>query len=145
MEQLSFVVPFGVIGKTVTAPERRCPAPAEHERAGTPLYGLHGALRLRCLGGSIGSLALLRSRLGATRPKSIGEWAIDLANGDSSLVVPADNGPMQGLTRSPSLPLQSGFTLCPLGRFTGLLGQALFLLGPALFAFGRFARQLLGG
>ena len=46
---------------------------------------------------------------------------------------------MQGLTRSSSLPLQSGFTLCPLGRFTGLLGPALFLLGPALFVFGRFA------
>ena len=73
MEQLSFVVPFGVIGKAVTAPERRCPAPAEHERAGTPLYGLHGALCLRCLGGSIGSLELFRSRLGATRPKNIGE------------------------------------------------------------------------
>src|SRR3954462_13405167 len=63
----------------------------------------------------------------------------------SSLVVSADNGPMPGLTRSPSLPLQSGFTLCPLGRLTGLLGPALFLLGPALFAFSRFARQPLGG
>jgi hypothetical protein len=52
---------------------------------------------------------------------------------------------MQGLTRSPPLPLQSGFTLCLLGRFTGLLSPALFLLGPALFAFGCFARQPLGG
>src|SRR4051794_24560792 len=68
-----------------------------------------------------------------------------LANGGSSLLVSADDGPMQSLTRSPSLPLQSGFTLCPLGRFTGLLGQALFLLGPELFAFGCFARQPLGG
>ena len=59
---------------------------------------------------------------------------------------------MQGLTRIPSLPLQSGFALCPLGRFTRLLGQALFVLGqalvvlgPELFAFGCFARQPLGG
>jgi hypothetical protein len=52
---------------------------------------------------------------------------------------------MQGLTRSPSLPLQSGLTLCPLDRFTGLLSPALFLLSPALLAFGRFARQPLGG
>ena len=53
---------------------------------------------------------------------------------------------MQGLTRSPSLPPQSGFTLCPLGRFTGLLGQALFLLGQALFTFGcNSVRHLVGG
>ena len=52
---------------------------------------------------------------------------------------------MPGLTRSPSLPLQSGLTLCPLDRFTGLLSPALFLLSPALLAFGRFARQPLGG
>ena len=52
---------------------------------------------------------------------------------------------MQGLTRSPALPLQSGFMLRPLDRFTGLLGPALLLLGQPLFAFGRFARQPLGG
>ena len=52
---------------------------------------------------------------------------------------------MPGLTRSPSLPLQSGFMLRPLGRLTGLVSPALLLLGPALFAFGRFARQPLGG
>src|SRR3954471_9493429 len=75
MEQLSFVVPFGVIGKTVTAAERRCPAPAEHERAGTPLYGRHGALRLSCLGGSISSLALSRSRLGATTAIMLPSWS----------------------------------------------------------------------
>jgi len=47
---------------------------------------------------------------------------------------------MQGLPRSPALPLQSGFTLRPLGRLTGLLSPALLLLGQALFAVGRFAR-----
>jgi hypothetical protein len=83
--------------------------------------------------------------LGVNRPKTVGEWAVNLANGGSSLVVPADNGPMSGLTRSPSLALQSGFMLCPLGRFTGLLSPALFLLGPALLAFSRFACQPLGG
>jgi hypothetical protein len=52
---------------------------------------------------------------------------------------------MQGLPRSPALPLQSGFMLRPLGRLTGLLSPALLLLGQPLFAFGRFARQPLGG
>src|SRR3954469_19302424 len=52
---------------------------------------------------------------------------------------------MQGLPRSPALPLQRGFTLRPVGRLTSLLGSALLLLGQALFAFGRFARQPLGG
>jgi hypothetical protein len=45
---------------------------------------------------------------------------------------------MQGLTRRPSVPLQSGFMLCCLGHFTCLLSQALF-------AFDCFARKPLGG
>src|SRR3954470_23759675 len=52
---------------------------------------------------------------------------------------------MQGLPRSPALPLQSCFVRCRLGPLTGLLSPALLLLGQALFAFGRFARQPLGG
>src|SRR3954463_1334654 len=71
-------------------------------------------------------------------------WPLRAVMG-SSLLVAADNGPMQGLPRSPALPLPSGVTLRPLGRLTGLLGPALLLLGLALLAFGRFARQPLGG
>src|SRR4051794_17980457 len=60
-------------------------------------------------------------------------WPLRAVMG-SCLLISADNGPVQSLTRSSPPPLQSGVALRPLGRLAGILSPALLLLGQALLA-----------